>query len=161
MCSRCYNELVAKSMGLDYEHIDLAPLILQDVDGVSHTFRFRSHIFDDQLSLTAMEEGVNEGYEFCVVADAEQDMFITFQKLFERIRRALGRRHIEPEGDGYRITTDDVVRGQITDDPDSLTQMPRLVIDGKTISWKELGQMVAPYTGFHFRLEIFDSDEEN
>ena len=95
-----------------------------------------------------------------MIADTEQGLFITFQRLFESIRRELGRKHIEPDGDGCRITEVDVVRGQITDDPDSFEQMPRLIIDGKSISWKELGRMVAPNAGFRFKLEIFDRSEE-
>ena len=76
------------------------------------------------------------------------------------LRRGIGRRHIEPEGSGYRITRDDVVRGQITYDPDSFEQMPLLIIDGKPITWEEMGRMVAPYAGFRFKLEIFDRSEE-
>ena len=160
MCSRCYNESIAEHLGLDYEHISFDPLTIQDLDGKPHTFQFRPHIFGDQLSLEAFEAGPDEGYEFSVIADAEQDLFVTFQTLFERIRRELGRRHIEPEGSGYRITQDDVVRGQITDDPDSFEQMPLLIIDGKPITWEELGRMVAPNAGFRFKLEIFDRSEE-
>ena len=160
LCSRCYNESMAEYLGLDYEHVSFDPMTLQDLDGVSHTFQFRPHIFCDQLSLEAFEIGPDEGYEFSVIADAEQDLFVTFQKLFERMRLELGRRHIEPEGKGYRITLDDVVRGQITDDPDSFEQMPRLIIDGKSISWEELGRMVAPNAGFRFKLEIFDRSKE-
>ena len=160
LCSRCYNESMAEYLGLDYEHVSFDPLTLQDLDGVPHTFQFRPHIFGDQLSLEALETGPDEGYEFSVIAEAEQDLFVTFQTLFERIRRELGRRHIEPEGSGYRITQEDVVRGQITDDPDSVEQMPLLIIDGKSITWEELGRMLAPNAGFRFKLEIFDRSEE-
>ena len=159
-CSRCYNESIAKHLGLDYEHVSFDPLTIQDLDGVPHTFQFRAHIFSDQLSLEALETGPEDGYEFSVIAAAEQDLFITFKTLFERIRRELGRRHIEPEGGGYRITHDDVVRGQITDEPHSLERMPQLIIDGKSISWEELGRMVAPNVGFRFKLEIFDRSED-
>jgi hypothetical protein len=160
LCSRCYNESIVEYMGLDYEHVSFDPLTIQDIDGVSHTFQFRTHIFGDQLSLNALEVGPEQGYEFSVIADAEQDLFVTFQTLFERIRRELGRRHIEPDGDGYRITQDDVVRGQITDDPDTFEQTPLLIIDGKSITWEALGRMVAPNVGFRFKLEIFDRSEE-
>ena len=160
MCSKCYNESIAEYLGLDYEHVSFDQLTLQDLDGVPHTFQFHPHIFSDQLSLEALETGPDEGYEFSVIAEAEQDLFVTFQTLFERIRRELGRRHIEPEGSGYRITQEDVVRGQITDDPDSVEQMPLLIIDGKPFTWKELGRMVAPFAGFSFKLEIFDRSEE-
>ena len=35
-----------------------------------------------------------------------------------------------------------------------------LIIDGKPITWEELGRMVAPNTGLRFKLEIFDRSEE-
>ena len=82
LCSRCYNESIAEYSGLDYEHVSFDPLTLQDLDGVPHTFQFRPHIFGDQLSLQALEVGPDEGYEFSVIADAEQDLFVTFQRLF-------------------------------------------------------------------------------
>ena len=160
LCPRCYNESIAEYLGLDYEHVSFDPLTLQDLDGVPHTFQFRPHIFGDQLSLDALETGPENGYEFSVIADAEQDLFVTFQALFERIRRELGRRHIEPKGSGYRITQDDVVRGQITNDRDSFERMPLLIIDGKPMTWEALGRMLTPYAGFRFKLEIFDRSEE-
>ena len=160
MCSRCYNKSMAEYLGLDYEHISFDPLTLQDLDGAPHTFQFHPHIFSDRLSLEALEVGPEQGYEFSLIADAEQDLLVTFQTLFERIRRELGRRHIEPEGNSYRITQEDVVRGQISDDPDSFEQLPLLIIDGKPITWEELGRMVAPNVGFRFKLEIFDRSEE-
>lgn len=160
LCSRCYNESIAEHLGLDYKHISFDPLTIRDIDGAPHTFQFLPHVFGDQLSLEALEVGPEEGYEFSVITDAEQDLFVTFQTLFERIRRELGRRHIEPDGNGFRISQDDVVRGQITDDPDTFEQMPLLIIDGRPITWKELGRMVAPNTGFRFKLEIFDRSEE-
>jgi len=160
LCSGCYNESMAQQLGLKYEHVEFDPLTIRDFDGKPHTFQFRSHIFGDQLSLEVLEVGPEEGYEFSVIANAEQDLFNTFQTLFERIRGELDRRHIEPDGAGFRITQDDVVRGQITEDPDSFEQMPLLIIDGKPVTWEALGRMVAPNVGFRFKLEIFDRSEE-
>jgi len=160
LCSRCYNETVAEYLGLDYEHVELEPVTLEDQDGVPHTFQFRSRLVGDRLALEAMETGPQEGYEFSVIADAEQDLFVTFRGLYERIRRELGRTHIEPAEEGYRITDAGVVRGQITSDPDAFERMPLLIVDGKPVTWEELGRMVSPYEGFRFRLEIFDFSEE-
>ncbi|MEJ2326219.1 MAG: hypothetical protein P8Y27_03290 [Chromatiaceae bacterium] len=160
LCSKCYNETIAEYLGLDYEHVAFEPVTLEDRDGIPHTFQFRTRVFSDQLLLEALESGPQEGYELSVIADAEQDLFVTFQRLFERIRRELGRRHIEREREGYRITDAAVVRGQITSDPDSVDRMPLLIIDGKPVTWEELGRMVSPYEGFRFKLEIFDRGEE-
>jgi len=160
LCSRCYNDTVAEYLGLDYEHVAFEPVTLEDRDGMHHTFQFRTHVFSDQLSLEALETGPGEGYEFSVIADAQQDLFVTFRELFERIRRELSREHIEPERDGHQITDAGVVRGQITSDPDGFDSMPLLIVDGKPVTWEELGRMVSPYMGFRFKLEIFDRSEE-
>ena len=160
LCSSCYNETIADYLGLDYEHVAFEPVTLEDRDGMPHTFQFRTHVFSDQLSLEALETGPGEGYEFSVIADAEQDLFVTFRELFERIRRELGRKHIEPERDGYQITDAGVVRGQITSDTDGLDTMPLLIVDGKPVTWEEFGHMVSPYMGFRFKLEVFDRSEE-
>ena len=160
LCSRCYNEIIAEYLGLDYAHVAFDPVTLQDRDGIPHTFQFRTRVFSDQLSLDALETGREEGYEFSVIADAEQDMFVTFRRLFERIRRELGRKHIEQAAEGYAITDAAVVRGQITSNLDAFDQIPLLIIDGKPVTWEELGRMVSPYMGFRFKLEIFDRSEE-
>ena len=159
MCSQCYNESIAEYLGLEYEHIEFDPVTLEDPKGVLHTFQFRPHIFGEELSLEALEVTENdEGYEFSVIADADQDLYITFKSLFERIRRELSRQHLEPNDGGYRVK-DGVVRGQISSAAgDSST--PLLIIDGKPIRWEELGSMISEYMGFRFKLEIFDSSEE-
>jgi hypothetical protein len=159
MCSRCYNDSIAEYLGLDYEHIKFDPVTLEDPKGVLHTFQFRSRIFSDELSLEALEITENdEGYEFSVIADADQDLYITFKSLFERIRLGLSRQDLEPNDGGYRIK-DGVVRGQITSEADD-PSAPLLIIDGKPISWEELGRMIPEYMGFCFKLEIFDRSEE-
>ena len=150
-------------MGLDFQHVDFDPIVLQDLDGVSHNFEFRTHIFGENLSIEAFEiqNGQLKGYQFSISGDAEDDMFNVFGKLFEKMRRALGRKHIE-KGDltRYRITNDSVVRGHIAWDDNEDGQVPCLVIDGKELSWEEFGRMLMTYEGFHFKMEIFDRFEE-
>lgn len=159
MCSRCYNESIAEYLGLNYDHIEFDPVTLEGPEGIPHTFWFRSHIFGEKLSLDALEVTENhEGYEFSVIADAEQDLYTTFTALFERIRRELSRQHLEPDDGGYRIK-EDVVRGQITNEADN-PFAPLLIIDGKAVSCGEFGHMLSPYMGFRFKLEILDRSEE-
>ncbi|MBL3599591.1 MAG: hypothetical protein JMN25_06955 [gamma proteobacterium endosymbiont of Lamellibrachia anaximandri] len=132
---------------------------LEDSKGLPHTFQFRTHIFSDELSLEALEVTENdEGYGFSVIADADQDLYLTFKSLFERIHRELLRQHLEHYDSGYRIK-DGVVRGQITSEADD-PSAPLLIIDGKPISWEELGRMIPEYMGFCFKLEIFGRSEE-
>ncbi|CAK0770370.1 DUF4178 domain-containing protein [Gammaproteobacteria bacterium] len=157
MCSRCHNMSVAEYLGLGYEHIAFEPVTLEDALGRPHTFKFRTHIFSDQLSMDAIED-VEDGYEFQVIADAEQDLFVTFQKLFERMRRELARQHLEAHGEGYQIK-DWVLRGQIDSEVGD-SGKPLFIIDGIPFTLEELGELVSPFMGFRFKLELFDLSEE-
>ncbi len=160
LCLRCYNESMAKRLDLDYEHIEFDPVTLEGHDGLPHTFEFRSRIFGEQLALEAHEVTENEeGYEISVIADAEQDLYVTFQSLFERIRRELSRQHLEFK-QGYYHIKDGMVRGHITSSAADDHQAPLLVIDGKPIRWEEFGRMVSTYMGFRFKMELFDLGED-
>ena len=162
-CSKCYNEFVAEDMGLDFEHVDFDPITLQDIDGVVHTFEFRTHVFGTNAFIEAFEiqNGQLKGYQFSISGDAEDDMLQLFKTLFEKIRRALGRKHIEKSDlTRYQITKDDIVRGHIAWDDNEDGRVPCLVIDGKELSWEEFGRMLMTFEGFHFKLEIFDRFEE-
>jgi hypothetical protein len=163
LCSKCYNEFVAKDMGLDFQHVDFDPITLQDIDGVSHKFEFRTHIFGKNVSIEAFEvqNSKLKGYQFSISGDAEDDILHVFGKLFEKMRRALGKKHIEKSNfTRFQITNDGVVRGQIIWDDNEDGRVPCLVIDGKELSWEEFGRMLTTYEGFNFKLEIFERFDE-
>ena len=163
LCSKCYNESIAETMGVDFEHLSFHPIILTDRSDEDHTFHFQTHLFGDKLQIRALEiqDSVPKGYEFSEYADAEDDLFSIFVKLVERMRYALERRHIEPSDlTRYSITDEDTVRGQLTWDDDTDGEVPCLVIDGKELSWHEFGRMLMTYEGFHFKLNIFEDGEE-
>jgi hypothetical protein len=99
-----------------------------------------------------------------VYLSSEEELFELFGKLFERIRRALNRKHIywSETTKNWQITDDDLVRGKIDCDLDSpdYERLPLIVIDGREISWSKFGQMLMTYEGFNFKLEIFDRSDE-
>jgi hypothetical protein len=47
-----------------------------------------------------------------------------------------------------------------TGEPDDDRRVPMVVIDGREISWDELGRMVAAFEGWQFKLEFRDRSEE-
>jgi len=163
LCTKCFNEAVAKHSGVDFHHLSFHPIILADQDNKNHTFHFQPRLFGDHVTIEALEIHNDEpkGYEFSICGDAEDDLFALFAKLVERMRRELQRRHIEP-GDltRHQITNGDTLRGRITWDDDTNGEVPCLVIDGKELSWHEVGRMLMTYEGFHFKLEIFEGSEE-
>jgi hypothetical protein len=161
-CRRCYNENVARTMALNFEHPDFEPIILKDRDGVPHEFRFRTHLMPIGLFMDAHEfkNGEIDGYEFKVMGDIEEDPMTVFGRLFEKMRRALSRKHIEAGRLGLQITHENMVRGVIQWDDDTGGTLPRLSIDGQSVSWEEFGRMMMTYEGWNFKIEIYDGTEE-
>jgi len=163
LCSKCYNETISEAIGLNFDHLSFHPIMLTDRDGVDHTFHFQTRLFGDKVNIQALEIKDDEpkGYEFSEHGDVEDDLFGLFTKLVDRLRRELERKHIEPSDlSRYRITNQDIVRGHITWDDETDGEVPCLIIDGKELSWHEFGRMLMTYEGFHFKLEIFEGNEE-
>jgi hypothetical protein len=163
LCTKCYNESIAEYLGINFEHISFEPITVSDTDGVEHTFHFSIRLLPNMVIIRAVEmkEGIQDGYEFHVNDDAEEDLFYVFKKLFEKIKRAMKQKHIRGENSmKYEITDEGVVRGYITSSLEDERNLPLLVIDGKNVTWDEFGKMLTVYEGFNFKMEIFDKMEE-
>ena len=166
ICLKCYNQRISDSTGFDYEHVELEPIVVKDTDGADHKFHFTVRLLGDRVAIDAFEikNGHPGGYEFSVIGDIEIEIFELFGKLFERIRRALNRKHMYWSGTtrNWQISDGDLVRGKIACDLDSAdyVRLPLIVIDGREISWSKFGQMLMTYEGFNFKLEIFDRSDE-
>ena len=165
-CLTCYNKTISDFTGADFEDVEFEPIIIKDLDGKDHKFHFTVRLLGDRVAMDAFEikNGHPGGSEFGILGDIEDELFGLFGKLFERMRRALSRKHIykDEATQSWQITNDDVVRGQLDCDLDSSDdeRRPLLVIDGKDISWNQVGRMLMTYEGFNFKLEIFDKSEE-
>ncbi len=163
LCLKCYNETVACTFGIEFQHHEFSPVTLNDAHGEEHEFRFTVRLLSNMIVVEALEIKNEEpdGYRFNVVGEPEDDILELYTKLFTRMRRTLGIKHIELGDFGWQITNENIVRGHIDYDPSKHGErIPLLIIDGREISWDELGQMIMTYEGFHFRLEIFDKSEE-
>ncbi len=166
LCSKCYNEAIAKECNLDFTHISFEPVSFLGNNQESHTFNFRTHLFGDNVSIEAFEirDNVPHGYVFAVDGETEEsisNLFNLFAKLVDRIKRSIEINHIKKgEFARYQITDKGIVRGQISWDEETNGELPLLVIDGKELSWNEFGRMLMTHEGFHFRLDIFDRFEE-
>jgi hypothetical protein len=61
---------------------------------------------------------------------------------------------------GPHIGDSDEVRAHVSRDSERDGRAPLLVIDGREISWDEFRRMLMTYEGFKFKLEIFETDDE-
>ena len=163
LCSRCFNEEIARAGGLHFQHVQFEPVEMHDAGGERHEFHFRVRLLGDRVALEAFElkSGEPDGYEFELIGEAEDDIFALLARLIERMRRALAVRHLKDEGDGFGLgIADFLVRGRISCDTEEDERVPRLVIDGREVSWRQFGRMLMTFEGWQFRLEIRDRSEE-
>jgi len=162
LCFKCFNEYMSKKMGLDFEHPDFLPVTMEDCEGRSHRFEIRTMLTGEVVTLRALEllENGAVGYESEVLGDPEDDPMELFQRLYERLRRELGRKHLVETDLGTRIGEESVVRARITWDDERDGRVPLLVIDGRAVTWNELGRMLMSYEGWNLRMEIFGRSDE-
>lgn len=162
LCTRCFNAEVAKVAGLDeFENIPLEPVGITDCLGEVHQFHFRTRLMGNVVALDAFElrEGNPAGYQFQMVGDPEDDLFVLLGRLIQKIRRALSIKHITDGGHGIQIA-DQIVRGRIEWDESEDGHVPLVVVDGREISWEEFGRMLMSCEGWQFKLEIHDPSDE-
>ena len=161
---------MAEAIGIDYDHIELQPISLEDIDGDEHKFLFTARLMGEDLVLKAHEDTQDDvcAYEFSMIGDHEDGLFSLFAKLYERMVNTLNHRHVyeDPETGRWQIQTGDdgeeIVRGRIDCDTnwDESLETPLIVVDGKKITWKEFGRMLMTFEGFNFKLQIYDPNDE-
>ncbi len=162
LCNKCFNQFKAKAMDLDFEHPAFSPVTMEDCEGVRHRFEIRTMLMGELVTLRAVEELGNGavGYEIEVLGNPEDDPMELFQRLYERLHRELGRKHLVETDLGTRIGEDLVVRARITWDDKSDGRVPLLVIDGRTVTWDELGRLLMSCEGWNVKIEIFERGDE-
>ncbi len=160
LCTLCFNARIAESTGLtDFENVRLDPIRMIDCNGEPHQFHFQLRLLGNRVALDAFElrGELRAGYRFQLIGEADDDVFVLLGRLVEKVRRALSVRHIDFH---ERQIIDSTVRGHIEWDEAQAGRVPLVVIDGKEVSWEDLGQMLMSMEGWQFRLDIADPSEE-
>ena len=132
---------------------------MEEMDETCTDFTGRTRHFTTRLQETpgglcaeAVEKGKEDGYRFKVVVAAGATGRALW-KLREKIRQVLNTRHLEKdERSATWRMTHDVLRGRIAYGGDHAA--PKLVVDGKPLTWEEVGRMMDVYEGFDLELRI-------
>jgi len=163
ICLRCLNTEMAKTVGLEgFEHVKFEPVGLTDCTGEVHEFHFRTNLFGTGVALDAFElrDGHPAGYQFQIIGNPEDDLLVLLGQLIQKIRRALSTKHLMDGELGLQIADHRVVRGMIEWDDAHDGRVPLLIIDGREITWDELGRMLMSFEGWQFKLTMGDKSEE-
>lgn len=161
LCGQCFNQEVARQVGIDFEHTKFTPVAIHDCEGKLHEFHFRTHFLGDKVALDGFEirNGHPAGYWFQIIGNPEDDLLVLLGRLIARIRRSLSRKYLSEENHGLQIA-DRIVQGRIEWDDAQEGHVPLVVVDGREVTWDEFGRMLMSFEGWHFRLEIHDKSEE-
>jgi hypothetical protein len=160
-CYRCFNEDMAARMGVTFDNTSLQPIELADADGVMRHFEIRSMLAPTGHEMIAEEVPRRQGggYRFAVLGDFEADAWHVFQLLYQKMRREMAVRHIEYTEHGWQLTDRDRLVGRIEWDEDADGVTPVLVVDGKALTWDEIGRMLMTFEGFTLNASVEDSVE--
>jgi len=162
LCNQCFNAEVASAQGLEnFENRRFDPIVMTDCAGEEHKFHFRTRLLGAAVAVDVFEvkHGQPAGYQFQMVDDSEVELISLLGRLIERMRRRLSVKDLAQSDQRLQIA-DQTVRGRIEWDESKDGRVPLLVIDGREISWEELGRMLMTFEGWQFRMEIRDRSEE-
>ena len=160
-CYACYNDDLIQDGFEDFDNAKLDPVVLEDADGVAHTFAIQSLIVPTGHGMKAVEvrDGEARGYVFEILGDFGDDALVLFGKLYQRMRAGLAQRHIERGAYGWELTDAARIVGRIEADLDDPDGLPLLVVDGKELTWEEVGRMLKSSEGFTLEMAVKDSIE--
>jgi hypothetical protein len=112
------------------------------------------------LEVFELRDGHPAGYQFKVIGNPEDDLFVLLGRLIEKMRRALSIKHLSDGQLGLQIADHRVVQARIDWDDAQDGRVPLLIIDGREISWEEFGRMLMSFEGWQFKLQVADPSEE-
>ncbi len=159
-CYGCFNEEMAERLGVAFDNTSLQPIVLADHDDVRRTFEIRAMLVPTGHAMIAQKVPYRRGgYRFEVLGDFEADALELFKRLYQKMRAEMNVRYIERTEHGWHLTDRDGLVGRIEWDEDTDGKTPILVVDGKALSWDEVGRMLMTFEGFTLRARVEDSIE--
>ncbi len=164
VCDRCCDVRIAEYTGLPRLPDPPPPFLVRGPDGRDHRLRFKIWRAPTGVEVQLDEMGlpVGEGYRFAVLGDHDADIEDLVARVRSLAEYEVGRLYLEParHREGW-VLRDDEVAGQLVWNDQAGDGRPySVVIDGRTLSWQELGTALESYEGWRFRLVIEDSIED-
>jgi hypothetical protein len=159
-CYACFNDDTAKAGDLPFDNAEMPPVTLHDIERRPHTFHIRSMLVPTGHEMEAIElqGGEQRGYHFRILGDFSDDAMALFGKLYERMRAALGRKHVKRGEFGWQIR-DQHLTARIEANLEDDERLPLLVIDGTEFTWSQVGRMLKSFEGFTVDMTIRDTIE--
>jgi hypothetical protein len=162
LCDRCFDAQVAAHTGLPRLPDAPAPVAIADADGTPHTMIYRLSRGPAGISARLVEQDPppGGGYQFEEFGGHDADPSMLLDLVTVRADAEMARRYLtRTESGRWEISHDEdrgadevVGRIEMVEPCGPLT----LVVDGRAVTWDELGKALSPYEGWQFALHITD-----
>ncbi|QCX82226.1 hypothetical protein C9F11_43230 (plasmid) [Streptomyces sp. YIM 121038] len=158
LCDPCLDGRISTATGMPKLPLAPPPIEVEGGDGRRHVLRYRLWRAPTGISVRLVEEcrATDEGFEFGVLGDHDADVNQLLARVRAKAEAEISHCYLEPDprGTGWRLA-DEEVAGRLVWNPDGSPF--RVVVDGRTLSWAELGEALSSFEGCRFRLTIDDS----
>ena len=162
LCDRCADRRTAALTGFAPLPEPPAPIRLVDAVGRPHTLVFRIWRSPTGIEVELVEHGRGNphgGYRFAVLGAHDADVATLVDAVVARATEALAagpQLEPNPHRAGWLPSGDQLV-GRLEWGPDREDGGPYdAIVDGRRLSWDELGRAMEPFEGWRFRLVIED-----
>jgi hypothetical protein len=139
------------------------PVVVAGPDGAEHRMRLRLWRTPGGISAEASElfpDGhggdADDGFQLKVFGEHDADPLALLAELDERVRAEVGRQYLDRDRGCWQVTGLEVAGRVSGSGSGHGSGPPDVVIDGRRLSWDELGQAVAAFEGWWFRVSFGD-----
>ena len=161
VCDRCFDRRMSAHTGLPRLPEPPSPITISGPDGRGHQLRYRIWRAGVGIEVQLNETGVpvGEGYQFAVLGDNDAEVDGLVAEVRSMAEAEISRQYMQrsTHRHGWMVGDDDEVAGRLVWNDEGDNGKPyNVVVDGRTMSWDELGMALEPYEGWGFRLVIED-----
>jgi hypothetical protein len=156
LCDRCADRRLAAATGWPPLPEPPAPEVVVGPDGRRHFVRYRLLRLPGAVLALAEELGepASPRHRLELRCGHLADPRPLLGRLRADVRAAISYPYLEPEqGHGWGLAGDRVGGYLEEDDPEQGEQL-RVLVDGRSLSWEELGDLLRPYVGWSFELRL-------
>ena len=161
LCDRCADRLVAGISGYPELPDPPPPITLRSTDGRDHHLAYRVWRAPTGIEVELEESNPGEpggGYHFAVLGAHDADVAWLVEAVTERAMAAVAVPQLvaNPHRSGWRLLGDEVAGRLVWGDGRDAGGPFDVVVDGRRLTWDELGLSLEPYEGWRFRVVLED-----
>ena len=158
LCDRCFDVRIAEATGWPRLPEPPPPESITGPDGRVHRIEYRVWRSPGGVVVEAEEDGKPfDGYYVEVAGTHDADPAPLVERARAAIRRRIGRQDLElAPGGAHWIVSDFDLRGRLVWSGQAGPY--DVVVDGRRLTWEELGRALEPFEGWEFRLSFRAED---